>query len=273
MPPKKRAAITPSTAGRAKRQKLQMTPNKSPTVDLTARNAVHSPLLCLPAELREAIWKLAFDDQVIVVSYRRRKDGNGRNLSFQCFGTSSGHKAESGAMHNAAESSPKPKLVCRQFWAETSRVFLSSCRFQVNDARSFRELALSKQPVIPHIRRLNVYVWFAPHYFPAFWDDVFTSSLVGRFVGLEGVTFAGELRFNGAITDMDVMKGDRWGFRYLPTLIRSFQQHKLKENLTSVDFWVRNFARQPRRDVVPLNAAIRTQLLEHHPRRLSQRRS
>ncbi|KAL1593434.1 hypothetical protein SLS59_009314 [Nothophoma quercina] len=72
MPPKKRAATAtkPTAPGKAKRQKVSKASHerKEAAVDLSAQNAIQSPLFRLPAELRDVIWRLIFGEMVIEVT-------------------------------------------------------------------------------------------------------------------------------------------------------------------------------------------------------------
>lgn len=167
-----------------------------------------------------------------------------------------------------------PNLVCRQFWAETSQVFLSSCVFRVDHPDAFRALALSGQSVVPRITRLMVRLsGTRSHNFPMYSHDAFTSSLVGRLVSLEGLVFTGMVYWapRDAATAADVMGSACWKSKKLPVVIRAFQQHKLQANLTSVTFEPESYFVEPVWDATPYNEAIRIQLLDHHPRRLSKR--
>ncbi|KAJ8119131.1 hypothetical protein OPT61_g16 [Boeremia exigua] len=255
MSPAKRMA-TPPPSNMPKRRRLPTITDINPTANLTARNTLDSPLLRLPAELRNLIWTFAFGDQIILVRGSRSSyDAENHLVDFRSLDAFSSFRH---ATLKVAESSFTPKLVCRQFWAETSQVFLSSCTFRVDHAHDFRKLALSKQPVVPKIRRLMICLGSRTHNFPMYWHDVFTSSLVGRFTSLEGVTFTGEVCWGPKRGGLDVMNGSHWKMRHLPNTIRSFQQHKLRENLTLVDFKALKYPREFAWDAAQLNEAIPT---------------
>lgn len=170
-----------------------------------------------------------------------------------------------------------PQLVSRQFWAETSEVYLSSCTFRFNFLSGFRSLALSGHTVVPRSRRVMFHISADTpdaFNFPLHSHSNFTSSIVGRFVRLEGVIFTGSVYWGpqGHITDTDLMGGEHWRKIHMAAVIRAFQQHSLKENLTHVtllpesrphDVW----------DAKPYNEAMRKALLQYQPRRLSKRGS
>jgi hypothetical protein len=69
----------------------------------------------------------------------------------------------------------------------------------------------------------------------------------------------------------DVIEGSYWKSCKMSNLIRSFQQHKLGAELTSVT--IKAYDNDDEWDARLTLDAIRIALLEHHPRRLSKRGS
>lgn len=77
--------------------------------------------------------------------------------------------------------------------------------------------------------------------------------------------------FWGRNKGTDVMSGWYWKIGKMPQIIRSFQQHQLKEKLTTIKF--RPDRTMKDRTIVGLvNDAIRENLLQYHPLRRSERK-
>jgi len=236
----------------------------------TLHNATQSLLLRLPAELRYAIWEIAFGNRMIYVdAYHYPHGPDYSSVDFTPY-----DEVCTDAV-GERDRPVTPQLVCRQFWTETSQVFLSSCTFRVDYPYAFRAFALSEHSAVSRVRRLMIHVGGGSHNFPMYWHTVLTSSLVGRFVSLEGLNFTGKVYWlpQKGLRDLDVMGSWLWKTRKLPSVIHSFQQHKLKAELTSVIFEPELRAHEPPGDTEPINGAIREHLLQHRPRRLSKRRS
>jgi hypothetical protein len=51
----------------------------------------------------------------------------------------------------SASFSELPQLVSRQFWAETSQVFYSTCTFRYNYECDLQRFALSDLPIVPRV--------------------------------------------------------------------------------------------------------------------------
>lgn len=131
------------------------------------------------------------------------------------------------------------QTVFRQYWAEASQAFFSSCALMIDEPAAFRCFAQSGEPIVSQIRRLIVLICGKKsHNFPMYWQDVFNSTLVGRLVSLEGVSFTGIVYWgpHRDSTEPEVMSGYHWKMIKMPETIHSFQQHKMREELTTVDF-------------------------------------
>ena len=169
-----------------------------------------------------------------------------------------------------------PKLVCKQFWFETSQVLLASATFQFTEPKFFRALAISAPRWLQCVRRIFLIPsdgWYASDLLK-WWAGSLTSSLVGRFTHLEGVRFEVYVYdLGGLCAQLDVMTDRKWKKTKLPSIIRSLQQHKLKPALTTFKFkvWKTDrksfgFLEDP-----AISEAIRTELLKYRPRRVSKR--
>lgn len=89
-------------------------------------------------------------------------------------------------------------------------MFLSTCTFRVNSPIAFRALATSAKPIVAQIHRLMIHSsGNKSHNFPMYWQDVFNSALVGRFVGLEGLRLTGKVYWGpeDQARTTDVMEG------------------------------------------------------------------
>jgi hypothetical protein len=124
---------------------------------------------------------------------------------------------------------------------------------------------------LQHVRRLRVtvdgWVCFTLLYL---WARSLAPSRIGHFTHLEGVEFrVGAKHHELLLMGLDIMTGHEWEKTTLPFIIRSFQQHKLKPELTRFiceepQLDIRGRQKNPFAD--ELNEAIRTELLKHHPR-------
>lgn len=169
----------------------------------------------------------------------------------------------------------KPKLVCKQFWFETFQIFFATATFHFNRPVIFRTLAILSPMWLRNVRRLRIqcimFSWLKR------WADCLSYSLVERFTNVEGI----EIRLEASRMDVEslqfnVMTGKKWERAKLPSIIRSFQQHKLKPELTrficepySVKTYGYKRQGQPFADAI--DEAVRTELLKHHARRRSRR--
>lgn len=131
----------------------------------TAQNAVQSPLLPLPAELRNQIWALLYKTARVTVmrSQRRyRKTGTSSPKTFQAW---------------PAKCLPQP--VCKQYWVEATGLFFSTATF---DFGMGIFLAFARSPltqaILSHIKRLSL--WSNPD------NSRLHASDVGRVSNLEG---------------------------------------------------------------------------------------
>lgn len=241
----------------------------------TFMNSTASPLLCLPAELRNQIWHLAFGGKILHVSVGRipTETEEQPQLDYTLYDSISGKPKNRTTPNSSLPGAPQ--TVCRQYWAEASQVFFSSCALMIDEPAAFRCFAQSGEPIVSQIRRLIVLVCGKKsHNFPMYWQGVFNSTLVGHLASLEGVSLEGSVYWgpHRDSTEPDVMSGYHWKMIKMPGTIRSFQQHKLKEELTTVDFEPKDPTNGRALTIGPINEAIRENLLRYCPRRLSKRK-
>lgn len=164
-----------------------------------------------------------------------------------------------------------PQLVCKQYWFEASEVLISSCTFMFHAPRYFQDFVLSGQNVVSQVRRVKMSLVLHD----TTWQrnemtQTFSASAVGELKNLEGVHFEFYcwMQESPARWNSDLMKDASWARSKLPVVLRAFQQHPLKKELTKVTPKYNDSDRMPE-----LCARIRGHLLEHHPRRTSGRRS
>ena len=100
---------------------------------------MQSPLLRLPAELRNIIWKLAYSEERLDVHACRCPPHHHSGLHFK---------------------GSAPGLVCKQHWAEAVPIFLETCTFSFNDDTAFEEFLTTGSSVLAQVRRLAFYVNF-----------------------------------------------------------------------------------------------------------------
>lgn len=164
----------------------------------------------------------------------------------------------------------KPKLVCKQFWVESSQIFFATATFNFTSSIIFMELTVSPRSWLQHVRRLRVIVAGTVSYRCLhMWACSFVPSRLGHFARLEGVEFrVGANHDQLVLMGLDIMTGHEWRETALSFIIRSFQQYKLKPELTRFIYeepkWdIRGRQKNPLADEI--GEAIRAELLKHHP--------
>lgn len=168
-----------------------------------------------------------------------------------------------------------PRPVCKQIWNETTSIFFSSAVFQFRNPEHFHAFALSisLQSVVPRIRTIKVISCiFSFRTFGKDWSGTFNTSIVGKFASLEGLIWKISMStFNYQLLHVTDIAGDRrCQILKLPTMLRAFQQHRLRDNLTSVSFEYYNHP-LPVPKTTALGSAMRGYLLTYVPRRTSRR--
>ena len=164
-----------------------------------------------------------------------------------------------------------PQLVCKQFWAEASEAFFATATFNFTSARVFRRLTMPLlRTWVQRVRRLRITAKGYIHSnFLLWWAGSLTDKLLAPFTHLEGVEFRiGASNSHLLLLGPDIMEGKEWKDTLLPLIIRSFQQHKLKPELTRFVceepvVRIRGRQRNPFADGVA--EAIRAEMLKYHP--------
>ncbi|KZM22092.1 uncharacterized protein EKO05_0007877 [Ascochyta rabiei] len=237
MPPRKRAATKPvsSSTGEVKRQGLSKPRYESEivTADLTAQNAIQSPLLRLPAELRNEIWDSVYSNMMIGMRF----DYN-HHIDYYPVRPSRDEYTPRRDKHVRL-----PGFVCKQFWAEVLGIFLSSFTLRLDDPGIFRAMIASGSPLIPQVRSVFLISQaYCPASFVIAWAETLTPSVVGQLKNLQGLRLKLQTQNDplGMWRTTDIMEDHHWEVLEFPAIIRNFQQRKLHEALTSVhiDHWV-----------------------------------
>jgi hypothetical protein len=194
---------------------------------------MQSPLLRLPAELRNAIWEFAYSDKWIEVSLRcteiivRSRWHRPRKRRSSPFPYSEG---------------PGPGLVCRQHWAEVIPIFLETCTFSFKDESTFEQFLTTGSSVIAQVRRIAIRLDLS-HYIEMSdakgWSDAVrkVSHVADKLESLEGVQISAKswLLKHWTAVPFDVLGHSVWGEVGLSEIVRFFQQYRLKEELTSCE--------------------------------------
>lgn len=237
----------------------------------TAQNSISSPLLRLPAELRTKIWEFAYGDQIVEFSAHKSAPELDNPDVINCVAAS---RIGPGVILHLRGRATMPRPICKQYWSETSQAFFASATFEPNYPEALRALALSAPSWLQFLRRLVIVGHYSsPALALRSWTGSLTSSLLGRFISLEGIVFDFAVyQDSGLFSRLDVLNDKQWKKTKLPTIIRAIQQHQMKPKLTTFTWkpWVYG---QPNQVVDPsaINEVIRIELLKHHPRRVSRR--
>ncbi|KAF3039272.1 hypothetical protein E8E11_007448 [Didymella keratinophila] len=277
MPPKKRAALTakPSTESKGKRQKLSASSVESEraVIDITAQNACQSPLLRLLAELRSAIWDLAFGDKIIGVYTRGHVDPETPGAPFEVH--YNWFERNAPYPESALRSISPAQLVCKQYWSEVSQVFLSSCTIHFKRSDCFLDFIISGHNTVSQVRRVKVVATLDTSRSQCLSTTrKFSTSAIGELRSLEGVEL--HVLYWGEVSEdmnSNIMSNPVWNKAKLPVVVRGFQQHKLKQSITIVFVKDRRkYGRVKTGPFVDAAAEIRASLLDYQPLRRASRR-
>ncbi|KAF2821986.1 hypothetical protein CC86DRAFT_385707 [Ophiobolus disseminans] len=279
---RKRPSSNAASGGSKKRQKVSNKVTPQPTVVstiiqggssidiaashlcITGTNAANSPLFQLPAELRNRIWAYAYGGNTIHVS---TKSAPSYQLRLEVCENVEGALCRC----NVPEVTPKAPmpLVCEQFWFEVHGIFFASNHFMAKRPGSLRELALYHERFAERVSALRINLREEIYYRMEEWAPVLTSSILGRFKNLRGVTLAFTVHPRNVylFQPKDVMRDAEWKGLKLPAVLRAFQQHRLDKKRTTVTFSIKG-AEVPADGLAKI---IKDHLLDYHPRRLSKR--
>lgn len=234
----------------------------------TAHNAINSPLLRLPGELRNRIWDLCYGDMTV---------GFGITQELGAANPFTGNPLL--GLHIVSRRSGSrtdiPKLVCKQVWYESSQVMFATATFAINSPETCRILSKSSPIWLQYIRRLAINIDYHSLLDLRKWAYGLTFSLAERFTNLEGLRLY-SLGWTYSLMDIisrrpDFLTDERWVSTKMPSFIRSLQQHKLKPELTTVSWTEIDIASGDTWQDSQISEVIRTELLTHRPRRKSRR--
>jgi hypothetical protein len=191
---------------------------------------VQSPLLRLPAELRNAIWKLAYSDGWVEVSLRNTGKRSGKHIRLSLYFEGSA-----------------PGLVCKQHRAEVIPIFMQTCTFSFNDNSAFKEFLTTGSSVLAQVRRIAIRLDLI-RYFDRRYIDMSdargwayalreVSHLSDKLESLEGVQISAKSRLLNHWTAVPfaVFGHSVWEEAGLSEIVSFFQQYRLKEELTSCE--------------------------------------
>jgi hypothetical protein len=242
----------------------------------TIKNGIDSPLLRLPAELRNRIWEQLYGGNVIHVYYRSR--GLTNMVCVVCDQQDDPAKTVFCCSRHSASAISVP-FVCKQYFGEASMTFFASNVFGVDNPTTLRAFAASNPNFIARVRQLIVQA--ASGSFAASWGSVMNPSLLGHFKSLRGVSLSIPIMYHelSLLDRTNIMDDGKWKSRKVPSVIRAFQQHRLQKDLTTVNLvprsyfyhWNKSGLDTDQVKVGIINDTIKDLLLEHHPRRLSRR--
>ena len=181
---------------------------------------MQSPLLRLPAELRNIIWKLAYSDERLDVQACCCQPRHHSGLRFK---------------------GSAPGLVCKQHWAEAAPIFLETCTFWFKDDSAFKEFLTTGSSVPAQVRRLAFHVdliLFSEERNGKDWGNTLmkVSHLSHELERLEGVHISATNWFYEAWMwqRFDLLGKDCiWSLVGLSELVWFFQRYRLKRELTS----------------------------------------
>lgn len=168
-----------------------------------AQNSRASPLLRLPAEIRNKIWRMAYGDMEMCV------EPGFREIPYAHLDPAIALRP----VRKGRQSEP-PSLVSRQYWAEASAVYLGTCSFVFSNYRTFRTFVASGGSIIARVRRIAIYVTLGydeedkgePYFVDEDecdgmdWADALAETSTARLPSLEGVSV--RAWFLGALRDL-----------------------------------------------------------------------
>lgn len=233
-----------------------------------------SLLFQLPSELRNAIWDLLYGDKDVMVRFFTTRTRTSERIpKYNIYDRSRRNEQHLNGLH-------MPKTVSKQFWEETMSVFFATAVFDFDSADAFQNFATShdKQATIVRIKRLRIRCG-VPWDLTIFWAiwaatlNVFTLRPFESLRGFEWIVthYTGgpeeqlqELR----LTDNEVV----WSKSKLMLIIRGFQQHRLRPELTSVRF--QKYREKHTKDHtesqdIALGGEVREMMLKGRPRNVS----
>lgn len=208
--------------------------------ELYVQNAVESPLLRLPRELRDEIWRLLYGDRVI----HPYSWGRAHPMAFSvCQGPYSPSSIYSFTLQGASEEDPcrwkakeldnmddycpwnnrncrlayyrnvpKPlfsfPLVCRQVWEEVRDIVGQTCIWSFDSADDWKCFLGTKKKGLECIRHVGLRIDFGADYGSKEWAAVLNPFLMKRLPNLQGVDLWLERATKGMIFSLDTLRLD-----------------------------------------------------------------
>lgn len=226
-------------------------------VHSTARNSLESPLLRLPAEIRNQIWDLVYDGMAVAVRHTSTKtrmivrDNRGVGVAFR-------------------DHCRTPDLICKQYWAEASAIALGKYCFYFSTPEELYAFVSTSGPYIARIRQIELELDLdmgEKSRNEVQWVKALSSCTSDRFESLEDVTLVCMLWVPDHVRlaqDGELMENQILQKCGLTTIIQILQQHRLKEELVTIyidSYSEINIFYHPQ-----IEAALRRHLLDYQGR-------
>lgn len=131
-----------------------------------------------------------FGDMVLLISfeYGRRAEYCLQKLpvKYVLFDSLSAYESCNPARTRALSSLPQP--VCKQYWFETSKIFINTCTFVFQTSLGFSNFARYHEKLAAQVRRVKIFTLLhTDQYLREHVLDAFSMSIVGKLESLEGV--------------------------------------------------------------------------------------
>jgi len=170
---------------------------------------------------------------------------------------------------------PYPKLpgrVSKQYWTETSQLFVDTCIPTFDDAGAFRDFVKWDHPLVARISRVRINAVVSFWHSPVGLSSADVLSSTPTLENLQGLTF--EIGFSVYVSSghflkapldgVSIMSHPMWANSGLLDIVRYSQQHKLRRELTKCtlvslnDDWLEN-----KMDLPEIEATVRGLLLDY----------
>lgn len=241
-----------------------------------------SPLLLLPQNVRERIWKYTYGSLVLHAEPTRAdqkmKPSNHYGFRYYFCQASNEMCADPSKMTECCPAASRAgtrtpffwPIVNKQFWAETINIFYASATFRVGTSIDLYILASSQQHCVRRMRYLVVRLGFGIKHHNRIWSPGRCSSVIKKFENLQGLilligrpveddeNYSGTLitsnsdstgKLRGTVIHGSRLEGSSWDEQrnWFPAFLREFQQHNLQPALTRIYLFERNKKSQSRR--------------------------
>ncbi|KAF2475146.1 uncharacterized protein BDR25DRAFT_340031 [Lindgomyces ingoldianus] len=304
LPKRRKHAPTKSSCSSSQSQRSgdsnpgELNPASNPEINLTQFNAAHSPLLRLPTELRDQIWKYIFAD--LVIHPRTRAPHHPPTLHyFICYTPAQTRDLYSWSLLGARPGSPRTwaspdlevaetgcycpsskrfcvPMVCKQFYYEVLPIVFSTCIFSFRDRVDLHTFALSPSSHVSDVQNISLEI-FSPAYFSD-WNPTLTiSSIIDQFRSLKSVKLTLNSQSFGSLKAIptNLLAPPKMlpngAVRTLFSIICALQQFQLEAEKTTVVVQQRRRGADRITELRALAEQVRRHLLHHRPRRRSKR--